>query len=151
MTLLRHNIRRIFLVKWTGWRIVVTMLYMDCMYRLILKFFKQAGELCYFLNGSFYELANPLCLWISGTEIVLFMCIFCVYRSEMLCMHVDIIMLHVDINKSHTNKIILRVDIIYISCMELKNTTIFLLYTCYYIGGPIILFKYLYNFYSRTF
>ena len=29
-TLLRHNIRRIFLVKWTGWRIVVTMLYMDC-------------------------------------------------------------------------------------------------------------------------
>ena len=63
------------------------------------------------MNGSFYEVANPLCLWISGTEFVLFMCIFCVYRSEMLCMHVDIIMLHVDINKSHTNKIILRVAI----------------------------------------
>ena len=42
-TLLRHNFLRTFLVKWTGWRIFVTVLYMDCMYRrILLKFFKQA-------------------------------------------------------------------------------------------------------------
>ena len=71
-------------MKNTSRQIVETMLYTDCIYMRILKFFKQAGEFCYFLNGSFHELANPLCLWISGTEIVLFMCIF-------LCLSVRIV------------------------------------------------------------
>ena len=33
-------------------------------------------NVCYFSNGSFYELANPSCLWISGTEIVIVLCVF---------------------------------------------------------------------------
>ena len=73
----------------TSRQIVVAML-LHCTYTLtvntrqILKFFKQAGECCYFFNGSFCELANPLCLWITFTEIVWFMAIFfCVYWSEM--------------------------------------------------------------------
>ena len=39
-------------------------IYRDCIYvyRRFLKFFKQAGECCYFSNGSFYKLARPLCL-----------------------------------------------------------------------------------------
>ena len=52
---------------------------------IYVSFFKQAGEwhwMLLFLNGSFYELANPLCLWISGAEIVWFMGIFSVYWSE---------------------------------------------------------------------
>ena len=51
-------------------------LYIHGLYRWILKFFKEAGECCYFLNCSFCELANPLYLWISGTEIVWFIGIF---------------------------------------------------------------------------
>ena len=66
------------LMRNTSIQIAVAMLYTDCIYRRILKIIKQAGEFCY---CSFYELANPSCLWISGTEIV---CLFCVYRSEMI-------------------------------------------------------------------
>ena len=41
----------------------------------------------FFLYGSFYELANPLCLWISGTEIVWFMSIFSVFIVQKCCVH----------------------------------------------------------------
>ena len=83
------NICRIFLLKWTGWNIhgdkllYVSNVYTDCV-QADPKVFQTSR--CYFLNGSFYELANPLCLWISGKECVWFMGnFFCVYWSEMLC------------------------------------------------------------------
>ena len=76
-------------MKNTPRQIVVAMLYTDCIYiyKWILKFFKQTGEFCYFLNCSFYELANPLCLWISGTAIVWFMCIFSLFIVQKCCVH----------------------------------------------------------------
>ena len=84
----RHDIRRIFLVKWTGWRIIHRgMLYKDCLYRRILKFFKQADECCYFSIVFFYKLANPLCLWISDTETVWFICIFSVFIDQKCCVN----------------------------------------------------------------
>ena len=42
--------------------------------------------------------------------------------------HVNIIMLHVNINKSHVNKIMLHVDIIYLACRGQKYVTINSLY-----------------------
>ena len=77
-------------------RRVVVAMFLHCIctrtvYWRILKFFKQAGEYCIFLNGSFYELANPLCLWISGTEIVWLMCIFlCLLVRNVVCTLVSI-------------------------------------------------------------
>ena len=71
------------------------MLYMDCIYSRILKFFKQANEFCSFLNGSLYELANPLWLWISGTEIVWFMCIL--YRRLTSADHALYVYLNPDV------------------------------------------------------
>ena len=38
--------------------------------------------------------------------------------------HVNIIMLHVDINKSHVNIIMLHIDIIYLACRGQKYATI---------------------------
>ena len=45
---------------------------------------KQAVECCYFLDGSFSELANPLCLSISDSKIncVIYEYFFCVYWSK---------------------------------------------------------------------
>ena len=68
-------------------RQIVVAIYTRTVYRRILKFLKQADECCYFLNGSFYELANPLCLWISGTEILWFMDIFPVCIGQKCCVH----------------------------------------------------------------
>ena len=48
---------------------------------------QQSGDCWYFLNGSFYELANPLCLWMSGTEVVWFMGIFSVFIGQKWCVH----------------------------------------------------------------
>ena len=39
-------------------------------------------------------------------------------------LHVNIIMLHVDLNKSHVNIIMLHVDIIYLACRGQKYVTI---------------------------
>ena len=39
-------------------------------------------------------------------------------------MHFNIIMVHVDINKSHVNLIMLHVDIIYLACRGQKYATI---------------------------
>ena len=54
-------------MNWTknSSRQIVLSIYIRTVYRRILKVMKQAGECCYFLNGSLYELDNPLCLWIS--------------------------------------------------------------------------------------
>ena len=67
--------------------VAACMLYTDCIYSRILKFFKQANEFCSFLNGSLYELANPLWLWISGTEIVWLIYIFSVFIVQKCCVH----------------------------------------------------------------
>ena len=76
MNWMKHNTSR---------QIAVAMLYTDCLYRRILKFFKQADECCYFSIVFFNKLANPLCLWISDTETVWFMCIFSVFIDQKCC------------------------------------------------------------------
>ena len=46
----------------TSRQIVVAML-LHCIYtRTVYMRIQQEGEYCYFLNGTFYELSNPLCL-----------------------------------------------------------------------------------------
>ena len=72
----------------TSKQIVVEMLYME---------FKLADPKaenssiwsCWFINGSFYELANPLCLyiWHRNCVIVPFMCIFSVFIGQKCCIH----------------------------------------------------------------
>ena len=44
--------------------------------------------------------------------------------------HVNIFMMHVDINKSHVNIIMLHVDIIYLACRGQKYATISSLLWC---------------------
>ena len=88
-TLLRHNIRHVFLVKWTGWRMVVTILYTDCIYRRILKFFQTSSWILLIFKWFF--------LWVSQSFMSLnirhrncvFMCIFlCLSVRNVVYTHV---------------------------------------------------------------
>ena len=46
------------------------------------------------------------------------------FLTKIDIVHVNIIMVHVDITKSHVNKIMLHVDIIYLACRGQKYATI---------------------------
>ena len=53
--------------------------------RILIKVFQTSRWICYFLNGSFYELANPLCLWISGTSCDLWVFFLCLLVRNVVC------------------------------------------------------------------